>query len=126
MQGSARDILAQAEVSEDNETRSQTSEATEWLEDFLKDGPAKANDAIKKSKGAGISEKSLRTACLRLRVRKQKSGYSGGWMWSLPLPEDAPAYQDAQDAQPSSLGALGAFDEKGRLENPRAADAEVF
>jgi len=67
---------------------------------------------------------------LRLGVRKQKSGYSGGWMWSLPPPEGAPVSQDAQDAQPLNLGTLGAFDKKGRLgkssENGADPDAEEF
>jgi putative DNA primase/helicase len=107
IEGNAREILAQAEVIDDPDTKSQTSEAEDWLRELLLDGQVKATDALKKAKAVGISEKSLRAARERLRVKPKKTAYSGGWVWSLPH-EDAS--QDAQDAQPLSLGALGAFD----------------
>jgi len=130
IEGNARDILAQAEATEDSETRSQTTEARDWLLDLLQDGPVKATDAIKKARGAGISEKSLRTAKERVRVISKKQAYAGGWMWELPSPQDARTSQDAQDAQPLNLGTLGAFDGQGHLGRPAGnridTDAEVF
>jgi putative DNA primase/helicase len=127
IQGNARDILAQAEATEDPETRSQTSEAEDWLRDFLLDGQVKATDAIKKSKIAGISEKALRAARERLKVKPRKQAYTGGWVWSLPHPQDAQPSQDAQDAQTQSVGTLGTFDDLGHLGKANGTpDGEAF
>ena len=125
IEGNARDILAQAEVSEDLDSKSQTDEAQEWLHDLLIDGPVKMTDATKKANTFGISQKSLRTARERLGVKPRKQGYTGGWVWSLPHAQDAQPSQGAQDAQPLSLGTLGTFDESGHLRKANG-DAEVF
>lgn len=111
IEGSAREILAKAEAVEDSEARTQTSEAEDWLCDLLSNGPVKAGDAIKKSKMAGVSDKALRTARERLRVRPKKSAYSGGWTWALPDCQDAQPAEDAQGARSQSVGTLGAFDD---------------
>jgi putative DNA primase/helicase len=127
IQGNARDILAQAEVTEDPETRSQTSEAEDWLRDLLMAGQVKATDAIKKAKGAGISEKALRAARERLGVKPKKQAYTGGWVWALPHAQDAQPSQDAQDAQTQSVGVLGTFDNQGHLGKTNGtSDDEVF
>jgi putative DNA primase/helicase len=127
IEGTARDILAQAEVSEDLDTKSQTDEAQDWLRDLLMDAPVKATDAIKKANAAGISQKSLRAARERLCVKPRKQAYSGGWVWSLPHAQDAQPSQGAQDAQTQSLGALGIFDDRGHLGKPNGKPAvEVF
>jgi putative DNA primase/helicase len=127
IEGNARDILAQAEVSEDLDTKSQTDEAQDWLRDLLMDAPVKATDAIKKANAAGISQKSLRAARERLCVKPKKQAYSGGWVWSLPHAQDAQPSQGAQDAQTQSLGALGIFDDRGHLRKPNGTpDSEVF
>jgi putative DNA primase/helicase len=130
IEGNARDILAQAEVTEDPETRSQTSEAEDWLRDLLIDGQVKAVDAHKKAKAVGITEKALRAARERLGVKPKKMAYSGGWVWSLPCDQDAQASQDAQGAQTQSVGILGIFDDRGHLGSPATNgavnDKEVF
>lgn len=121
IEGNARDILAQAEVTEDMDTKSQTDEAMDWLHDLLMQGPVKATDAIKKAKAAGITEKSARSARQRLGIRTRKQSYAGGWVWALPNA------QDAQDAQTQSLGALGAFVGKRHVRKPNGqTDEEVF
>jgi putative DNA primase/helicase len=127
IEGNARDILAQAEASEDIDTKSQTDEAQDWLRDLLRNGSVKATDAIKRAKAAGLSEKALRAARERLRVKPKKTAYSGGWVWSLPDAQDSQTSQDAQDAQPLSPGILGTFDERGHLRRTnRKPDSEVF
>lgn len=126
IEGNAREILAQAEVIDDPDTKSQTSEAEDWLRELLMDGTVKATDAIKKAKAVGISEKSLRAARERLRVKPRKTAYSGGWVWSMPYQD---ASQDAQYAQPSSLGALGTIDANRHLQaqdDPYPNNAEEF
>jgi putative DNA primase/helicase len=121
IEGNARDILAQAEVTEDMDTKSQTDEAMDWLRDLLMQGPVKATDAIKKAKAVGITEKSARSARQRLGIRPRKQSYTGGWVWALPIA------QGAQDAQTQSSGALGPFDGKGHVRTAdRKTDEEVF
>jgi putative DNA primase/helicase len=127
IEGNARDILAQAEISEDMDTKSQTDEAQDWLHDLLMDGPVKATDAIKKAKAVGITEKSVRSARERLRIKPRKQAYTGGWVWSLPHAQDARLSQDAQDDQTQSLGTLGTFDDRGHLGRANGThDKEVF
>ncbi len=89
---SAEEALA----TEDNESRSQTDEAVDWLRQELATGPAKAGDVQKQSRLAGISEKSLRCARERLAIHPRKSEFSGGWTWELP--------EDAQDANITGEG----------------------
>lgn len=126
IEGRAEDILARAETSEDAEERSDRSDAEDFLRDLLAGGCVKAQEAIRQSRVAGISEKSLRTACNRLGVTKKKSDFSGGWTWCAPHAEAARTHEDAQDAQPLKLGALGAFDSKGRLgrHSPNSTDPD--
>jgi replicative DNA helicase len=116
IEGDAREMLAQAEMIEDSETRGQNSEAVDWLVEQLRRGPMKATDVTKEAKNAGISDKSVRTARKKLGVTAKKQAFSGCWM--LQLPDDEGAHkgdQGAQDAHILKAGALGAFDDKGRL-----------
>lgn len=88
LEGNARELLAQADAAVDDETRSATSEAVDWLREYLASGPAKAIDVQREARDAGLSDKALRTARERLGIRSSKSGFSGGWCWALPA-EDA-------------------------------------
>lgn len=92
---------------EDNEGRSQTDEAVDWLRKELATGPAKAADVQKQARLAGISDKSLRRARERLAIHPLKSEFAGGWTWALR--EDA---QDTQDAQSQNVGT---FEGEGHL-----------
>jgi putative DNA primase/helicase len=132
IEGTAREILAQAEVTEDNETRSQTSEAKDWLVDLLQEGRVKQTDVRKKAKACGISDKALRTARERLGVKPQKVGFGNGgsWVWELPPTKDAQPAKDAYGAQPLGTGTLGTLDAEGHLRDTRVSgaspDAEIF
>jgi putative DNA primase/helicase len=127
IEGNARDILAQAETAEDTDTKTQTTEAQDWLRDLLSNGPVLADLAGRKAKAAGISEKPLRTARERLGVKPFKKNFKGGWLWALPNAKEArpsqDAPEDAQGAQTLRPGNVGAFDGEGHLREP---DAEVF
>ena len=132
IEGSAREILAQAEVTEDNESRSQTSEAKDWLVDLLQEGRVKQTDVRKKAKACGISDKALRTARERIGVKPRKVGFGNGgsWVWELPPTKDAQLAEDAYGAQPLGTGILGTLDKKGHLRDTPVSvdspDAEVF
>lgn len=119
-------------MTEDNETRSETREAKEFLADLLRDGRVKQADATKKAKACGITDKSLRTARERLGVKSRKVGFGtgGSWVWELPTNKDAQAAKDAYAAQPLRPGTLGTLETNGHLRDPGvsgpAPDAEVF
>lgn len=103
VEGSARDLLAQADQHE-GEEKTATDEARDWLVELLRDGPMRAGDIQREAKNAGISYKSLRRAKDKLRVKTQKQAFSGGWEWCLP--EDAPAPRCPEDSPTQKKGAL--------------------
>ena len=77
------------------ESRSEKSEAIEFLTDALRSGPVSAKDMKKEAIDAGISPKSLRSARETLGVKPEKAGFEGGWVWSLPkVPSDV---EDARE-----------------------------
>jgi|MTBAKSStandDraft_1061840.scaffolds.fasta_scaffold08437_6 putative DNA primase/helicase len=100
--GAARDLLAEAERNDDNKT--ETDMATEWLTDLLTTGSMKASDVTREAKAAGIGSKPLRSAREKLGVKTTKKGFPGCWWWSLPedaLAEDAPKMPQHAGRAPS-------------------------
>lgn len=83
VEGSARDLLAQAERN-DGEEKSATDEAREWLEDLLASGAMKAGAVSSEARQAGITEKALRRAREKLGIKPKKKDFGGGWFWELP------------------------------------------
>ena len=67
-----------------SENRSEKSEAIEFLQNVLANGPLPAKDVKQEAIEAGISAKSLRTAREALGIKPTKTGFEGGWVWSLP------------------------------------------
>jgi putative DNA primase/helicase len=80
IKGSAREILAAAERSEDDD-RSALSEATEWLEDFLASGPQPTKQIQNAARDAGHAWATVRRAKEILSVVAEKSDLRGGWQW---------------------------------------------
>jgi hypothetical protein len=114
---SAKDLLA---TPQDHEQTDARSEAAEFLQDILSEGPVPANEVIRDAEDAGIAEKTLRRAKKLLSVvayRENRAGEqrgSGRWMWKLPVvdlstDEDQggpPTVQDGQDGQRLETGTL--------------------
>jgi hypothetical protein len=108
----------------DEVMRTQTSEhssalreAEEWLEDTLSE-PAPAADISRMAVAAGISKKTLRRAAESLGIHKEKTGMTGGWVWSLP-PKMPKQSEDAQQ------NCMGTFGELGHLREPEDSIMEV-
>jgi hypothetical protein len=59
------------------------TEAKEWLEGALADGPVCAAKVKEEAKAAGITLMTLRRATQALSVVKEKSSMKGGWLWSI-------------------------------------------
>jgi hypothetical protein len=67
-----------------HEDHSERREATEWLRDFLADGPRAATDVRSHSRTAGLTWITVRRAADSLCTCKRKIGGRGaGWEWSL-------------------------------------------
>lgn len=91
------------------------NEADEFLLDLLKDGPMTSKEVDKNREGAGLSKSSITKAKKRLRIRVKKTGFEGGWSWSLPLsdedvsqiiaatPEGVIKSKDSSESSPPSL-----------------------
>ena len=112
---------ALAAANQDNESRSQTDEAVGWLRQELDSGPAKAADVQREARLAGISDKALRRARERLRIRPHKYEFSGGWVWTL--------HQDAQDATSQKVGTFeggGHLRQEPRLEDGHTGGVDTF
>ena len=75
---------ALAALDGNSESRSEKSEAIDFLMDALRGGPVSAKEMKKEAAAAGISPKSLRSARETLRIKPEKAGFEGGWVWSLP------------------------------------------
>lgn len=109
---------ALAVMNDDVEDRSQTDEAVDWLRALLGDGPQKAGEVQREARQAGISDKALRRARERLKIRPSKSGFSGAWTWALP--------EDAQPAQGAHTPDVGIFETEGILGARNGCTAEEY
>jgi putative DNA primase/helicase len=73
-----------------------TSEAVEWLADFLKGGSKFANEVYTAADQADISEGTLRIAKRKLGIETYKDvGHGGRWLWKLPNSPAKPAEPEA-------------------------------
>jgi hypothetical protein len=84
MEGTARDLLANAETADDPADRAAIDDAMDFLRAELADGPLPAKEVQNAGKAAGHSDATLRRARSRLGVRSEKVAMRGGWSWSLP------------------------------------------
>jgi len=92
--GSARDILANAERTENSESEAHEKHnalesACQFLQEELKDGPVATEKIVEEAKSAGCSWATVKRAKNHLGVNAVKGGMKSGWCWVLP--------EDAQD-----------------------------
>ena len=125
---SAKDILATLQDQEHADAR---SEAVEFLNDVLADGPVPAKQIVEEADDAGIAEKTLRRAkklldvmVYRENVTGEKRG-SGRWVWKLPVVELVEddvqgSHQDVQGGQ------HGPKEKVGHLEQVEGSETREF
>lgn len=83
LQGSARDVLAEAEANaEDDDETSALDEAVQFLRSELRDGSKSAKAMFREAGNAGHSESTIKRAKAKLQVESIKE--SSGWFWALP------------------------------------------
>jgi putative DNA primase/helicase len=84
MDGTAREILSLAEESQVQGSIREDMPQDRWLFEFLTHKAAPASQCMEEALSAGFSKKQIRDARERLRVVSSKTGFDGGWTWSLP------------------------------------------
>jgi hypothetical protein len=143
--------LAQASSAEG---RTAEDEAVDFLRSFLEGGEASAEEARRRARAAGFSDRTLDRAKSRLGIKARRKGYGqdGKWIWALPNgsndakpPHEAVASFDQdthskslnsthspKDAKPTEHGALwgdsAPFGASARRQNgveDEASDDEV-
>lgn len=84
MEGSARDLLILAETPDDSDEEGSNRDVDDFVRGCLESGPLASADMQREAKEAGYSLDQIRRAALRLGVEKRKTGFKGGWSWTLP------------------------------------------
>lgn len=102
LEGSARELLAEAENREDNDP---ANDASSFLRDLLADGSMPAREVFKEAGNAGFSKDSMHRAKRKIGVVAVKQSMSGGWTWRLSRGEGSAEDGEggAQNCSPSSL-----------------------
>lgn len=83
LQGTARELLAAAEVVEDESG----TDAAGFLRELLHFGAMTANEIYKQAGQAGFSQDAMKRAKKKMGVVAVKDGMVGGWRWQLPSVE---------------------------------------
>lgn len=105
LQGSARDVLAEAEANpEGDEEASALDEAVQFLRSELRDGPKPAKAIFREARDAGHSERTIKRAKAELQAESVKE--KAGWVWALPV-KGAKSANSANDSKGQTLGPLG-------------------
>lgn len=84
IEGSAREILANAEGPLSDEGGSAVEDAANWLADLLGNGPIPPNEIKVRGRQHGHSWASIRRAKDRLEIVSKKGAMDSGWAWALP------------------------------------------
>ncbi|MCG7898376.1 MAG: AAA family ATPase [Candidatus Thiodiazotropha weberae] len=82
--GTAREMLAETETTDDSEHKSAMNDAIEFLTTLLKDGPVQSKQIRKDVDQAGHSWATVKRAKKLLGIEANKDGMNGKWSWSLP------------------------------------------
>lgn len=110
IEGTAREILADAEAQPDDGEGGALADAKSFLGDLLADGPVSANQVRKDADGAGYSWATIRRAQKALHVEPVKEGLRAGWVWRLPangIPNLRRRSTNAEDAQQNNVSTFG-------------------
>jgi putative DNA primase/helicase len=106
LQGSARDVLAEAEANPGgDEESSALDEAVQFLRSELRDGPKPAKVIFREARDAGHSERTIKRAKSELQAESSKE--KSGWVWALPT-KGANSANSANDSKCRTFGTLDA------------------
>ena len=117
LEGSARDLLAEAEMTSDPDERSDLDDCKEFLRGLLSDGPVPSKQVKADVGGAGHSWATVRRAQKALGIVPEKQGMKGPWLWRLS--PKVPSPEDAHQEKVSTFG------ENEHLQQPSEGDNEL-
>ena len=121
LEGSARDVLAEAEANAENDDGTTAAGVEGFLRSVLADGPVPAKAIKGDADGAGYAWRTVQMAATRLGVERRKEGMKGGWVWALTSPR-APDYEDAaEDAHPVTFAPSAPSAPSGGVPAPSGA-----
>lgn len=103
LEGSARDLLAEADADQSDDDASALDDACEFLKSELASGPVSFNQLLKEARGAGHSERTLRRAKDRIGAEARKE--SKQWVWGMTEPKPKPprTYSAPGTVEPTDL-----------------------
>lgn len=118
LQGTARDLLAEAEADPTNPDSDSATGVDGFLRGLLADGPVAAKAIKIDADGAGYAWRTVQLSATRIGVERRKLGMKEGWVWALPA--DPPARRRNEDAEgatqkgpaPSAPSAASSGDEE--------------
>jgi hypothetical protein len=122
---SAKDLLATPQDQEHADVR---SEAVEFLNEVLADGPLPAKQVIEEADDAGISERTLARAKKMVGVMSYREGETGErgkgqWLWKLPVVDLVD--DTTKDAKMPIKDAKGCQNNNGGILNHTEGDEET-
>jgi hypothetical protein len=126
LDGTARELLASAEATADDDERTAMDEAREFLLTELAAGPMAAKDVYKAARECGIAERTLKRAKSALGVTAEKAAFRAGWRWALPAKETTK--EPTTDSWPPSAPLaplVHVNDDEGGQTPPRGPSSEV-
>ena len=83
VEGEARELLGQAEKSQDDSEEGAKSEAGDWLQESLKNGDIDGKRIKTMARDAGISERTLYRAAKNIGVKMFSGGFSKPRIWHM-------------------------------------------
>lgn len=98
LDGSARELLGQADQGSAPGDRSELDAAQEFLRNILADGPLPSKQVKADADGAGYSWRTIQRAQKSLGVEATKGCMKEGWSWRLPAEECQSAPKNAKNS----------------------------
>lgn len=83
LEGSARDVLADAEADAENEDGDSAADVESFVRSCLAAGPLSAKTFKADAEGAGHQWRTVQRAAKRLGAESRKDGMQGGWRWGF-------------------------------------------
>jgi hypothetical protein len=85
VEGTARDLLAQAEETETPDERDERQSVVDFLQRELAEGSRNAGEVIRAGESLGFNKRAIQRGSTKLRViRAHETSLDGGWTWTLP------------------------------------------
>jgi putative DNA primase/helicase len=83
LQGSARELLADAETDQEDDDGTTGASVDGFLRGLLADGPVSAKSIKGDADGAGYAWRTVQRSAGRIGVERRKEGMKAGWVWAL-------------------------------------------